>query len=126
MHADPKGPVANAICALSSLHYVRARIAKGLEPADTNPDETVAKTYYENARWQLGNARNLQGQYSDTDAIAAILLVRYTLLTGGNRNWQVELEVACVTSDEACRCIIVRAGEASAQLHQARSRQCAQ
>ena len=55
----------------------------------------MAKTYYENARWQLGNARNLQGQYSDTDAIAAILLVRYTLLTGGNRNWQVELEVAC-------------------------------
>lgn len=54
----------------------------------------MPNAYYENARWQLGNARNLQGQYSDTDAVAAILLVRYTLLTGGNRNWLAELEVA--------------------------------
>ncbi|TFY54004.1 hypothetical protein EVJ58_g9120 [Rhodofomes roseus] len=92
VHADPKGPVANAICALSSLHYIRARIAKGLEP-DTNPDDSVTKNYYESARWQLGNARHLQ--YSDTDAIAAILLVKYSLLTGGRRNWQGELEVAC-------------------------------
>ncbi|KAH9921883.1 fungal-specific transcription factor domain-containing protein [Fomitopsis serialis] len=93
VHSDPKGPVANAICALSSLHYIRARIAKGLEPPDTNPDDSVAKQYYESARWQLGNARHLQ--YADTDAIAAILLVQYSLLTGGRRNWQGELEVAC-------------------------------
>ncbi|KZT67971.1 hypothetical protein DAEQUDRAFT_368857 [Daedalea quercina L-15889] len=95
VHADPKGPVANAICALSSLHYIRARIAKGLEPPDTSPNDTVTKAYYDNARWQLSNAKNLQGQYSETDAAAAILLVQYSLLTGGARNWQAELEVAC-------------------------------
>ena len=54
---------------------------QGFERADAIPDETVMKTYYENACWELANARNFQAQCADMNVVAAIPVVGYTLDT---------------------------------------------
>ncbi|KAH9923083.1 uncharacterized protein B0H18DRAFT_956005 [Fomitopsis serialis] len=69
-----------------TLYLIRSL---GVEPQASNPDDSAAK-YHESAHWQLGNARHLQ--YPDTEAIAATLLVQYSLLTGGRRNRHGKLE----------------------------------
>ncbi|CCM06635.1 uncharacterized protein FIBRA_08916 [Fibroporia radiculosa] len=90
--AEPRGPTANAICALSSLHYFRTRVAQGLDAHAAEPE--IAKEYYEHAHYQLVNTKSLHGQYCETDAVAAVLLVSYALLSAVPYDWSSELEVA--------------------------------
>ncbi|KZT02280.1 uncharacterized protein LAESUDRAFT_794224 [Laetiporus sulphureus 93-53] len=86
---DPDGPVANAICALSSLHYTCAHSARQLHSPNLTPEQTMAEQYYDHARQLLHH----QGQYSDTDAVAAVQLASFRLFAG--RSCAEELEIAC-------------------------------
>lgn len=93
--ADPRGPVANTIAALASLHHASVRIAQGLDSPNASQQQSISKDYYEQARLQLQHSRTLHGQYTETDAVAAAQLVSYSVLSGGWRDWMAELEVAC-------------------------------
>lgn len=41
------------------------------------------------------NKKTMGGQYSHHDAVAAIYLVSFSILSGGSTNWTHMLEVAC-------------------------------
>ena len=86
---EPHGAVTNAVCALASLHNTRAQsFGTGQEPA-------LSKCFYDEALFQLENRRHLHGQYSESDAIAALQLVSYSLFSGGVTSWQTALATAC-------------------------------
>lgn len=86
---EPQGPIAHAVCALASLHFARTN---GL---DAVAQHNAAKPFYEHAYFQLASAMQLNGQYSESDAVAAIHLVAYSLLSGGAAEWPPMLEIAC-------------------------------
>ncbi|GLB40340.1 putative fungal specific transcription factor [Lyophyllum shimeji] len=92
---DPRGAVTNAVCALASLHYTRMRIAQGLEPPDPNPEHSNAKYFHGEAYFQLETAKQLNGTYSDKEALAALHLVCYSQLSGGSTSWQPAFHVMC-------------------------------
>jgi hypothetical protein len=91
---EPRGAVTNAVCALAALHYRRMRIAQGLEAPDPNPEHSMAKFFHDEAYYQLVNAKQLRGHYNESDAIAALHLVSFSLLSGGNTDWRTVLTVA--------------------------------
>jgi len=91
---EPRGAVANAICALASLHHSRARQAAGFELPDPNPDHSFTKFLYDQAFFQLINANHLNGTYTETDAIAALHLTSFSLLSDGWTNWVPTLQIA--------------------------------
>lgn len=91
---EPRGAVANAICALASLHHSRARQAAGFELPDPNPDHSFTKFLYDQAFFQLINANHLNGAYTETDAIAALHLTSFSLLSDGWTNWVPTLQIA--------------------------------
>ncbi|KAJ7170903.1 fungal-specific transcription factor domain-containing protein [Mycena crocata] len=92
---EPRGAVTNAVCALASLHYTRMRVAHGLEAPDPNPETSTAKYFHDEAYFQLHNAKQLRGSYSESDAIAALHLVWFSQLSGGATDWQPVFAVAC-------------------------------
>ncbi|PCH39388.1 hypothetical protein WOLCODRAFT_29530 [Wolfiporia cocos MD-104 SS10] len=93
--AEPTGAVANTVGALASHHLTRARIvAQGLDPA-TAQEMPLTKQYYESAWFQLVQNKQMHGQYTETDAVAAVQLVSFSLFSGAWRDWGAELEVAC-------------------------------
>ncbi|KAJ6512967.1 fungal-specific transcription factor domain-containing protein [Mycena sanguinolenta] len=92
---EPRGAVTNAVCALASLHYTRMRVAHGLEAPETNPEHSTAKYFHDEAYFQLHNAKQLRGSYSESDAIAALHLVWFSQLSGGATDWQPVFAVAC-------------------------------
>lgn len=91
---EPRGAVANAICALANLHSSRARQAAGYELPDPNPDHSYTKFLYDQAFFQLINANHLNGAYTETDAIAALHLTSFSLLSDGWTNWVPTLQIA--------------------------------
>ncbi|KAH9950003.1 fungal-specific transcription factor domain-containing protein, partial [Amylocystis lapponica] len=93
--AEPRGAVATTICALSSLYSARSHIAQDLEPSETNPEQGMAKLFFDQALYQLINNKTLNGQYAETDAVAAVQLVSFSLLSGGWKDWTAVLEIAC-------------------------------
>ncbi|KAJ6532035.1 fungal-specific transcription factor domain-containing protein [Mycena capillaripes] len=92
---EPRGAVTNAVCALASLHYTRMRVAHGLEAPETNPEHSTAKYFHDEAYFQLHNAKQVRGTYSESDAIAALHLVWFSQLSGGATDWQPVFAVAC-------------------------------
>ncbi|KAJ7762010.1 fungal-specific transcription factor domain-containing protein [Mycena maculata] len=92
---EPRGAVTNAVCALASLHYTRMRVAHGLEAPDPNPEHSTAKYFHDEAYFQLHNAKQVRGSYSESDAIAALHLVWFSQLSGGATDWQPVFAVAC-------------------------------
>lgn len=92
---EPRGAVTNAVCALASLHYTRMRVAHGLEAPETNPEHSTAKYFHDEAYFQLHNAKQVRGSYSESDAIAALHLVWFSQLSGGATDWQPVFAVAC-------------------------------
>lgn len=86
--------MANAICALASLHHSRARQAAGYELPDPNPDHSFTKFLYDQAFFQLINANHLNGAYTETDAIAALHLTSFSLLSDGWTNWVPTLQIS--------------------------------
>ncbi|KAJ6507912.1 fungal-specific transcription factor domain-containing protein [Mycena vitilis] len=92
---EPRGAVTNAVCALASLHYTRMRVAQGLEAPETSPEQSTARYFHDEAYFQLANAKQVHGAYSESDAIAALHLVWFSQLSGGATDWQPVFAVAC-------------------------------
>lgn len=91
---EPQGPVTSAVCALASLHNERMRVAQGLETHESNPD-SYAQFFYNEAWTRLANSKQSRGQYTVADAIAALHLVSYSILSRGATDWRIMLDVAC-------------------------------
>ncbi|KAK1221936.1 hypothetical protein PQX77_015226 [Marasmius sp. AFHP31] len=92
---EPRGALTNAVCALASLHYTRLRVAQGLEAPDPNPEHSTAKYFYDEALYQIFNAKQLRGgSYNETDVLAALHLVCFSQLSGGSTDWQSVLHIA--------------------------------
>jgi len=66
---NPKGAVTNAVCALSNFR-----------------DE---------AYFQISSSRQLHGNYMEGDAVAALHLVSFSQLSGGQFPWQDAFAVLC-------------------------------
>ncbi|KAH9902741.1 fungal-specific transcription factor domain-containing protein [Cubamyces lactineus] len=99
VQAEPNGAVAYSLCALAALHHARVRMARGADPIAEDPDNENApsRQFYDRALYRLMHApqTNGTGQYSDSDAIAAVQLVSYAVLGGGTMDWTSPLEFAC-------------------------------
>ncbi|THV07272.1 hypothetical protein K435DRAFT_848222 [Dendrothele bispora CBS 962.96] len=91
---EPRGAVTNAVCALANLHFKRMRVAQGFEAPDPNPELSAAKYYYDEAFFQLTNAKQIRGCYNESDVIAALHLVCFSQLSGGATDWQPVLAMA--------------------------------
>src|ERR1700720_1422498 len=89
---EPQGAVTNAVCALASLHSSRMQIAQF---ADPNAEQSLAQYFYNEAWALLVNSKQALGHYTEYDAIAALHLVSYSLLSRGTTDWRSVLEVAC-------------------------------
>lgn len=74
-------------------------MAQGADPIPEDPDSENAlpRQFYDRALYGLVHApqTNGTGQYSDSDAIAAVLLISYAVLGGGTMDWATPLEYAC-------------------------------
>lgn len=87
--------MANAICALSSLHANQIRIEQGLESLSRDAKGTQATYFHDEAVFQLTSAKQQHGRYRESDAIAALHLVSYSQMSGGNGDWQSVFTVTC-------------------------------
>ncbi len=74
-------------------------MAQGADPIAEDPDHENAlpRQFYDRALYMLVHApqTNGTGQYSDSDAMAAVLLISYAVLGGGTMDWATPLEYAC-------------------------------
>jgi hypothetical protein len=91
---EPRGAVASAVCALASLHHTKVRQAAGYDPPEANPEHSFNKYLYDQAFFQLINAKHLHGNYSESDAIAALILTSFALLSDGWTDWSTTLQIA--------------------------------
>jgi hypothetical protein len=89
---NPQGPLANATCALSSLHNMRIRAASGLEPANSTLENSTAIMFYDTAHAQLYKSR--EGVLTEEDANAALHLLDFSLFSGGVTDWRPMLDIA--------------------------------
>ncbi|KAG6373392.1 hypothetical protein JVT61DRAFT_6541 [Boletus reticuloceps] len=89
---NPQGPLANAICALASLHDMRIRVARGLEPVNSTLENSPAIMFYDTAHAQLYKSR--EGALTEEDANAALHLLGFSLFSGGVTDWQPMLDIA--------------------------------
>ncbi|KAH9856610.1 fungal-specific transcription factor domain-containing protein [Lenzites betulinus] len=96
---EPSGVVALSLCALAALHHSRARMAQGADPIVEDPDNenSLPRQFYDRALYRLMHApqNNGTGQFSETDAIAALQLIAYAVLGGGTMDWAAPLDYAC-------------------------------
>jgi len=93
--SDPNGPVAKAVCALSSLHMAQLKISQGLEPLEPNMDHSTATYFRDEASFLINSSLQLHGRYTANDAIAALHLVSFSQLSGGQFPWQDAFGVLC-------------------------------
>jgi hypothetical protein len=63
--------------------------------SDPKPEHAFAQYFYNESWTHLANSKQTLGHYTDSDAIAALLLVSYSLLSRGMADWRYMLEVAC-------------------------------
>ncbi|KAF8134962.1 fungal-specific transcription factor domain-containing protein [Boletus edulis] len=89
---NPQGPLANAICALASLHDMRIRVTRGLEPVNSTLENSPAIVFYDTAHAQLYKSR--EGALTEEDANAALHLLGFSLFSGGVTDWQPMLDIA--------------------------------
>lgn len=85
--------MSHAVCALASLHFTRMRVARGLEAPDPHPEHSNAAYFHNEAFFRLDAGKQMQGRYSESDAIAALHLVSFTQLAGGTKDWQPAFSV---------------------------------
>jgi hypothetical protein len=71
------------------------RVVQGLEAPDSNPEPSTAKYFHDEAYFQLANAKQLRGYHDESDAIAALHLVSFSVLSGGATDYQPVLGIAC-------------------------------
>lgn len=69
------------------------RVARGLEAPDPHPEHSNAAYFHNEAFFRLDAGKQMQGRYSESDAIAALHLVSFTQLAGGTKDWQPAFSV---------------------------------
>ncbi len=84
----------NAVCALSSLHFTRMRVAQGLEAPDPNPEHSTAQYFHDEAFFQLASGKQTKGCHDENDVLAAIYLICYSQMSGHTADWQPLLTIA--------------------------------
>ncbi|KIK99965.1 hypothetical protein PAXRUDRAFT_822141 [Paxillus rubicundulus Ve08.2h10] len=89
---DPRGPLTNAMCALTSLHSMRIRAARGLELSNNTLEGSPAIMFYDAAHAQLYKAR--QGVLTEAHANAALHLLSFSSFSGGMVDWRAMLDIA--------------------------------
>ncbi|KAG9315232.1 hypothetical protein JVU11DRAFT_4366 [Chiua virens] len=89
---DPQSPLTNAICAIASLHNMRVRAARGLEPPNSTLENSPAIMFYDTAHAQLYKSR--ERALTDVDANAALHLLGFSLFSGGVTDWRPMLDIA--------------------------------
>ena len=67
------------------------------EHEDPDGDASVARQFYNRASYRImhGPQTNGTGQYADSDAVAAVQLIAYSMLGGGSTDWAAPMDVAC-------------------------------
>ncbi|KAH7925835.1 hypothetical protein BV22DRAFT_1064197 [Leucogyrophana mollusca] len=90
---DPQGPVTNSLCALASLHYTRLHAALAPETQSTTLDNSQTMLFHDSAQAELSRRR--QGRISESDAIAALHLLSFSVLSGGATDWRPMFTLAC-------------------------------
>ncbi|KAI5119124.1 hypothetical protein M0805_007870 [Coniferiporia weirii] len=106
---DPFGPLVNASCALAAKHNKAIRVARLLDPPDSDPLQSTAQQFFDRAQWQLTDALTRRpSMYAAVDALASLHLVAYFLMQGGSGAWQPHLDAArdwlaqtCLPGNEA-------------------------
>ncbi|TFK27792.1 hypothetical protein FA15DRAFT_132708 [Coprinopsis marcescibilis] len=91
---ENRGAPAYAIYALADLHQTQMRISQGLE-APQSSQASTANYLYQEALFKLKSNRDNGNGWSESDAIAALHLVSYSHLSGGNADWQEPFEILC-------------------------------
>ena len=89
---EPQGAVTSAICALASLHYNRIRVAHGLQVPEPGLAHMQAQMFYETAKARLYER---MARPREPDAIAALQLLSFSVLSGGTTDWRPMLDYAC-------------------------------
>ncbi|THG94810.1 hypothetical protein EW145_g8073, partial [Phellinidium pouzarii] len=87
---DPYGPLVNASCALAARHNKAIRVARLLDPPDSDPLQSTARQFFDRAYWQLST----RIPHTAADALASLHLVAYFLMQGGSGDWPTCLHAA--------------------------------
>ncbi len=90
----PRGAVTNAVCALSSLHFTRMRVAQGLEAPDPNLEHSTAQYFYDEAALQLASGKQAKSRYAESDVLAALYLLCFSQMAGCTIDWRPMLAIA--------------------------------
>lgn len=91
---DSRGAPGYAIYALADLHQTQMRISQGLEAPQSNQAST-ANYLYQEALFKLKANRDNGNGWGESDAVAALHLVSYSHLSGGNADWQEPFDILC-------------------------------
>ncbi|PBL03598.1 hypothetical protein ARMGADRAFT_23481 [Armillaria gallica] len=91
---EPRGAVTNAVCALSSLHFTRMRVAQGLEAPDPNPEHSTAQYFHDEAAFQLASGKQSKSRYAESDVLAALYLLFFSQMAGSTVDWPPMLAIA--------------------------------
>ncbi|KAK0450208.1 fungal-specific transcription factor domain-containing protein [Armillaria borealis] len=91
---EPRGAVTNAVCALSSLHFTRMRVAQGLEAPDPNPEHSTAQYFHDEAKFQLASGTQAKSRYAESDVLAALYLLCFSQMAGSTVDWPPMLAIA--------------------------------
>jgi len=60
---------------------------------DTNPEQSHAKLFHDEASFQIAAGKQIRGHYTESDVVAALHLISYSLFSGGAVDWRVPLAV---------------------------------
>ncbi|KAK0435034.1 fungal-specific transcription factor domain-containing protein [Armillaria borealis] len=90
---EPRGAVTNAVCALSSLHFTRMRVAQGLGDPDPNPEHSTAQYFYDEAAFQLASGKQAKSRYAESDVLAALYLLCFSQMAGCTIDWRPMLAI---------------------------------
>ncbi|KAK0204809.1 fungal-specific transcription factor domain-containing protein [Desarmillaria ectypa] len=91
---EPRGAVTNAVCALSSLHFTRMRVAQGLEAPDPNPEHSTAQYFHDEAVFQLTSGKQTKSRHDESDVLAALYLLCFSQMAGSTVDWPPMLAIA--------------------------------
>ncbi|KZP31796.1 hypothetical protein FIBSPDRAFT_775867 [Athelia psychrophila] len=89
---EPQGAVTSAVCALAALHHSRMQVATF---ADHSPGQSMSQYFYNESWNRLQASKSALGHYTESDAIASLHLLSYSLLSRGTTDWRYVLDVSC-------------------------------
>lgn len=63
--------------------------------SDPNTEQSLAQYFYNEAWARIASSKQTLGHYTESDAIAAIQLINYAILSRGTTDWRSMLEILC-------------------------------